>query len=201
MRNLATEAAEPRLIANLVRGAARHDQRCWEQLVERFSRLVWAIARNFDLRDADAADVSQTVWLRLAENLDRIEQPERVGTWLATTTRRECLRVKRLSARAVPTDDFESVDVDAGHQANGADLPTLLTARDALVWKAFSGLPEREKTLLLLLLQDPPLSYRDISDTLSMPIGSIGPTRARTLAGLRRRIEALGISGTDVRSP
>lgn len=184
-------------VAALVRGAATDDEQCWASLVDRFSGLVWCIARSFALGDADAADVSQTVWLRLAENLNRIEQPERVGAWLATTARRESMRVKRLAGRMVPVDDVETVNSDRLGESPAADMPALVDLRDALVWRAFASLPERGRTLLLLLLADPPLSYHEISETLGMPIGSIGPTRARTLAHLRERVEALGISAQD----
>jgi RNA polymerase sigma factor (sigma-70 family) len=184
-------------VAALVRGAATDDEQCWASLVDRFSGLVWSIARSFTLGDADAADVSQTVWLRLAENLNRIEQPERVGAWLATTTRRESMRVKRLAGRMVPVDDVETAKSDRLAESPAADMPALVDLRDALVWRAFASLPERGRTLLLLLLADPPLSYHEISETLGMPIGSIGPTRARTLAHLRERVEALGISAQD----
>jgi RNA polymerase sigma factor (sigma-70 family) len=184
-------------VAALVRGAATDDEQCWASLVDRFSGLVWSIARSFTLGDADAADVSQTVWLRLAENLNRIEQPERVGAWLATTTRRESMRVKRLAGRMVPVDDVETAKSDRLAESPAADMPALVDLRDTLVWRAFASLPERGRTLLLLLLADPPLSYHEISETLGMPIGSIGPTRARTLAHLRERVEALGISAQD----
>ncbi len=185
-------------VAALVRGAATDDEQCWASLVDRFSGLVWYIARSFALGDADAADVSQTVWLRLAENLNRIEQPERVGAWLATTARRESMRVKRLAGRMVPVDDVETAKSDPLGESPAADMPALVDLRDALVWRAFASLPERGRTLLLLvLLADPPLSYQEISETLGMPIGSIGPTRARTLADLRERVEALGISAED----
>src|SRR6202034_4089077 len=65
----------------------------WENLIRRFGGLVASIARRCRLNDADVAEVCQTTWLRLVENLDRIEQPERIGAWLATTSRRESLRI------------------------------------------------------------------------------------------------------------
>jgi DNA-directed RNA polymerase specialized sigma24 family protein len=86
-------------IALFVKGAAVGEQAAWDALVDRFGPTVWAIARAHRLNPSDAADVSQTTWLRLVENLHRIEQPERVGAWLATTARRESLRVLRLASR------------------------------------------------------------------------------------------------------
>ncbi|HLY48738.1 MAG TPA: sigma-70 family RNA polymerase sigma factor, partial [Solirubrobacteraceae bacterium] len=94
-------------MAELVRRATQGDQQAWNGLVDRFAATVWAIARAHRLNEASAADVSQTTWLRLVEHLDTIKQPERVGAWLATTARRESLRVLRVSARQVPTgEDF-----------------------------------------------------------------------------------------------
>ena len=85
-------AVEQMDLAELVRAAAKGDQRAWEGLIGRFGGLVWSVARAHGLSRADAADVSQTAWLRLVEHLDRLRDPERVGTWLASTTRHEALR-------------------------------------------------------------------------------------------------------------
>src|SRR5215469_15461018 len=90
-------------IADLVRAAANGESKGWDALVDRFAPTVWAVARAHRLSAADAADVSQTTWMRLVENLHRIDQPERVGAWLATTARRESLRVLRLASRQTPT--------------------------------------------------------------------------------------------------
>ena len=172
-------------IAALVQAAAAGDQQAWNGLVDKFASTVWAIARGYRLNAADAADVSQTTWLRLVENLHRIEQPERVGAWLATTTRREALRVLRLAGRQIPNgDDFEVLPDIA--TSVSPDRGLLATERDRLVTELVEQLPERSQLLLRLLSADSPLSYRDISEALAMPIGSIGPTRARALEQLRR---------------
>jgi RNA polymerase sigma factor (sigma-70 family) len=90
-------------VASLVRAAAAGDEAAWGALVERFTPLLWATTRSYRLDRARAADVVQTCWLRLVENLDRVQEPERVGAWLATTARRECLRALRLEGRELPT--------------------------------------------------------------------------------------------------
>jgi RNA polymerase sigma factor (sigma-70 family) len=172
-------------IAVLVRAAAAGDHHAWNGLVDKFASTVWAIARGYRLNAADAADVSQTTWLRLVENLNRIEQPERVGAWLATTTRREALRVLRMAGRQIPNgDDFEVLPDIA--TSVSPDRGLLASERDRLVSELVEQLPVRSQLLLRLLSADSPLSYRDISEALSMPIGSIGPTRARALEQLRR---------------
>ncbi len=76
----------------MVQRAAQGDQRAWEQLVDWYGRLIWAMTRDFKLSDSDATDASQATWLRLLEHIDRLDHPERVGSWLAATARNECLR-------------------------------------------------------------------------------------------------------------
>jgi RNA polymerase sigma factor (sigma-70 family) len=170
-------------VADAVRRAAKGDQRAWDALVAAFGRMVWAVATGHRLGPADAGEVSQTTWLRLVEHLDRIEQPERLGGWLATTARRESLRLIKLRSREFPTDDESRLD-------HAGDAPTPETValdheRDADVRRAFSELPERCRLLLhLVVVVKPP--YAEVAAALDMPIGSIGPTRARCLERLRR---------------
>lgn len=174
--------------AALVRAAAEGDQAAWNALVQRFGGLVWSIARAHRLNAADAADVSQTAWLRLVENLGRIRDPDRVGAWLATTSRNECLRVIRRSGRQVPTDLDAEVELEADEvAAPPVDAGLLTGERDAELWRAFSSISERCQGLLRLLIADPPPSYDEVGALLDMPVGSIGPTRARCLEHLRRK--------------
>ena len=91
--------------APLLEAAAAGDAEAWSQLVERYNRLVWSVARGFRLSLADTADVCQTTWLRLIENLDRIQDPDHLAGWLATTARREALRLIRKQQREQPVED------------------------------------------------------------------------------------------------
>jgi RNA polymerase sigma factor (sigma-70 family) len=168
-------------LPTLVAAAARSDQVAWNTLVDRFSGLVWHVVRGFRLPDAVAEDAYQTTWLRLTEHLDRIRQPESLAGWLARTARNECLRTIRLSQREHLTDDTD--DTDDG--SPGLDARQLTSERDAVLWAAFGTLGDRCQELLRLLLADPPIPYETISEMLDMPIGSIGPTRARCLQKLR----------------
>src|SRR5215467_8251764 len=92
-------------IAGWVRGAAGGDRRAWERLVDQYARLIWSITAEFKLIESDAADVAQTTWLRLLEHIDRIEYPDRVGSWLAATARNECLRSLAARKRVVLAQD------------------------------------------------------------------------------------------------
>ena len=167
----------------LVRAAADGRQAAWDELVDRFSGLLWAVARGHRLGHADAEDVVQTCWLRLAEHLGRIEHPERLGGWLATTARNECLGVLRRGARELMVEDDEKLggstdpDVTAG---------LVERERGTALWSAFSRLDERCQLLLRVLMADEPPSYQAVSESLEMPIGAIGPTRQRCLDKLRR---------------
>ncbi|MDA8045589.1 MAG: sigma-70 family RNA polymerase sigma factor [Actinomycetota bacterium] len=191
------DAIDGAALTFLVQAAAGGDQSAWNILVERFASTVWAIARGHRLNSADAADVFQTTWLRLLEHLDRIEHPERVGAWLATTARRECLRLLRMAGRQVPNgDDFDVLPDPSSNRSPDRDLVT--NERRELVNQLVDQLPARSQLLLRLLSADSPLSYREISEALSMPIGSIGPTRARALEQLRRIALASGLDLEDV---
>jgi RNA polymerase sigma factor (sigma-70 family) len=166
----------------LVRAAAAGDQSAWNELVERFERLVWATTRAYRLSRSDAADVAQTVWLRLVENLDRIRDPERLGAWLATTARRESLRYIRLHGREQLSDD---ADVFEAPSDDPLEVALLTEERDTALWTAFAKLSERCQTLLRLLVSEDEPSYETIGAALDMPIGAIGPTRMRCLDRLR----------------
>lgn len=175
--------------ADLVRSAADGDEEAWRALVDRYARSVWAVVRSHRLRTGDAADVYQTTWLRLVENLDRIAQPERIGSWLVTTARREALRLLRVRQREVPDPDAHDPGPD--HRPGPEDVVVLDDER-AAVARAFDRLSTRCQLLLRLWLQDSHRGNADIAAQLGTPVGSVGPTRARCLAHLRRLLEESG---------
>jgi RNA polymerase sigma factor (sigma-70 family) len=172
---------------HLLARAAHGDQAAWDQLVDRYGRLVWSVARSFGLDEATAGDVSQTVWLRLVEHCAGIRDPDRLPGWLATTTRREALRVLRNSRRQQPSELTRTAADPT------APLPDELLLDDELsrtVAVAFRQLPERCRQLLRLLTAVPRLDYRTISGVIDRPVGSIGPTRARCLERLRHLMDS-----------
>jgi RNA polymerase sigma factor (sigma-70 family) len=176
-------------VTRLVRWAAAGDTGAWEQLVDRYGRLIWSITRDFKLVESDAADVFQTTWMRLIEHIDRIEHADRVGSWLAATARNECLRCLALHKRLVLATEDVVLDGPAAHEA-GIDEALLADERAQIVREAMTQLPRRWQRLMELLMADPPVSYAEISDELGLPVGSIGPTRGRCLARLRVLLEA-----------
>lgn len=177
------------VIAGLVRGAAAGDRRSWERLVDQFARLIWSITADFKLTESDAADVAQTTWLRLLEHIDRIEYPDRVGSWLAATARNECLRSLAARKRVVLAHDDEMLTGVVASEPE-VDERILADERDQVVRNALSRLPGRSQRLLELLMADPPRSYAETSNEMGLPVGSIGPTRGRCLAQLRVLLQA-----------
>jgi RNA polymerase sigma factor (sigma-70 family) len=177
-----------------VRAAAAGDARAWEQLVDRYSSLLWSICRTYRLSPEEAADVVQLTWLRLLENLERIRDPRRLAGWLATTCRRECMAVLRQSRSSVTTEN-ERMDRLLGGDPP-ADEPILTAEQFAILWEAFHRLSEWCQRVLRALVVDPenrPPSYRLVAAKLQVPVGSLGPTRARCLSQLRKLLDNGGI--------
>jgi RNA polymerase sigma factor (sigma-70 family) len=176
------ESSTEELLAAAVCGS----QGAWDLLVDRYARLVWSIARSFRLSDADAADVSQTTWLRLVEKLSTIADPDRLAGWLATTARREAIRVLHKQDREVPAlDGTDEIDEDERHDP---EAQALVQDEYRELWNAFAALSERCRTLLRVLAVSPLDSYAQVARALGMAIGSIGPTRARCLDRLRTQL-------------
>jgi RNA polymerase sigma factor (sigma-70 family) len=174
-------------VAYLLSAAGSGDGHAWDELVDRYNRLVWAVIRSFGLDHATAADVSQTVWLRLVENCGNIRDPQRLPGWLATTARREALRVLRGQRRQQPSDSV----LDAADRLT--PLPDEMLLDDELsreVYAAFRQLSEQCQRLLRLLTTEPPLDYATVGVLIGRPVGSIGPTRARCLDHLRRLLDS-----------
>jgi RNA polymerase sigma factor (sigma-70 family) len=179
---------------DLVAQVRAGDERAWVRLTDRYTNLLWSVARAMRLDRADAADAVQTTWLRLIERLDSLREPEHLGSWLVTTARRECLATLRRGARVRTglSDGWKELpDV-----TDPLDEALLREERDVALWQAFGRLNARCQTLLRALMADPPPSYAEVSQALGLPVGSIGPTRQRCLNTLREVMAApLGSPG------
>jgi RNA polymerase sigma factor (sigma-70 family) len=183
---------DPRVVA-LVTRASGGDQDAWHELVDRYAPLVYTICTRYRLSNHDIEDVGQNVWLLLVEQLGKLREPAALPGWLATTTARECLRVVTIASKAdrlsMGLDDSLLFVDDAV-----IDEELLLAERNAALRAAFAELPSRCQQLLSMLISDPPYSYTEINAKLGIPVGSIGPQRARCLDRLRRSssLTALG---------
>ena len=188
----AVTTGEPSLSV-LVADAAAGDELAYAALVERFSGLVWSVTRAFRLSRDDAADAYQTTWLRFVEHIGHIREPERVASWLATTTRRQCLVILDRAGRSVPTE-FDDNQLPWPDETAELDAELDAGQSQAALQRAFDDLPERGRARLQVLAADPAPSYAQAAAALDMPVGSIGPTRARCLARLRRSPQLVRIS-------
>lgn len=179
--------------AALLQACREGDAEAWELLVRRYQRLIYAIPRRAGLGEDLAAEVFQHVCVMLLEHIARIERPERLGAWLATTARRESWRMLRRQGATTPLPED-----DEGKLTSFPD-PALLPdellehlERQQAVRQALAGLDERCRQLLTLLFYRPdPPPYAEIAAAMGVPEGSIGPTRGRCLQRLRRALEKL----------
>ena len=170
-------------ITDLVTCAAHGDEQAWDALVERYAPLVWSICRRYRLSDADTHDVGQSVWLGLVSHLGKLRDPAALPGWLATTTRRECGKVRLAAQAAGYVLDAEATP---DGQTGMAEQELLLAERHAALREALTRLTPSCQRLIALLIEDPPVPYAQISARLGIPVGSIGPCRSRCLDKLRR---------------
>lgn len=158
----------------------------WDGILRRYGKLVSAIVRSFRLQDADTLDAIQMTWLRLAENAHSIQFPERLGGWLATTARRECLHIL---CQAKHTPDLIDVlsetlaDSSEGPEQHVIDVDTKRT-----LLKLVDELSPRRQMLLRMLFADESLPYAEVSRVSGIPLGGIGPTRTRALRQLQAKL-------------
>jgi RNA polymerase sigma factor (sigma-70 family) len=188
----------PSPATELVRRAIAGDPDAWTTIVRRYEGLLWSVARGFRLNTDQAADAVQVTWLRLFENIDKIRDHERLTGWLSVTMRRECIRAYRDRPDERLVGDLAELtftDVD------GADVDVLRAERDRLLWAGVDALPARQRDLLHALFDEPTSSYDQVSATLNLPVGSIGPIRMRALRSLHRILEAADVLDADLVSP
>lgn len=179
-------------LAGLTASALAGDRAAWEELVDRLSATAWSAVRRVDMPAEDRKDAFASTFLRLYERLGSVNDPERLHGWVATTARREALAIARARRRETPV---ELVDA---HLAPAPDLAVDRVVDGELssaLRAAFRRLPEACQRLLALLCADPPPSYVEVCRLLDMRIGSIGPTRQRCLAKLRRMPELQAFGG------
>jgi RNA polymerase sigma factor (sigma-70 family) len=183
-------------LTGVVAAAAAGDERAWEALYRRFDPTLRRVARGFRLSSHEVEDALQATWLRAFRNLHRLENPAAIGGWLVTTARRESQRVLQLATREVPTehaigDEVHDLDSHADHD------PLAAAERSAAIHAALDSLPARERTLLTLLSREPAPSYEEAAAELGVPLGSVGPTRGRALARLRRHPRLRALRGPE----
>ena len=187
---------DPDLDARLVARCVEGDARAWEALVRRHERLVYAIGRSYRLGDEDMGDVFQDVFAALLKGMPRLRDGRTLVRWLSSTTERiartTALRRRREAAREDREEETIARLEDSG-EAVGADLERV--ERQHQVRMALGAVSDRCRRLLeALYYEDPTPSYGELSQRLGVPIGSLGPTRARCMERLKGQLEE---SSTD----
>ncbi len=175
--------------------AANED--AWHELVARYRRLVYAIAIRAGLDEDLAGEVFQRTFALLVEQLYRIERPDRIRSWLVTTASREA---RRMHQRQLREPGSQEADLNTPDRQALPDQVLVELEEQHLVRTTMAQLDERCRALLTLLFYRPDVPpYAEIAAQLGISEGSIGPTRARCLAKLRRELQVAGWSVADVR--
>jgi len=195
-------------IEDLVHGAREGDQDCWRELVLQHQPIIDAVTRRYRLGHEDAADVSQTVWLQLTSHLDSIREPRALPGWIKVTAEREAFRLIRIGRRTTslePIADFyegqaSPAELRFSSSVEEIDTDLLRTEEQAAIRAGLATLKANQRDLLLMLVAEPAVPYAQISTELGLPIGSIGPTRARCLRKLQSApsVQALLTTGDEV---
>ncbi|RSM50440.1 sigma-70 family RNA polymerase sigma factor [Actinoplanes sp. ATCC 53533] len=162
-----------------------------DRFVRQFERLVWWTVRSFRLAESDAEDVVQNTWLRAFEHLEDVRDPERVSSWLVTIARRECLKVMRTGKREVPGLEQQAEQRD--ERAPHPEKAVLDARMNDLLWQHVNSLPDSSRALMVALSSNDAPAYADLARRRGIPIGSIGPTRMRSLRKLRSSLERAGL--------
>lgn len=190
MRRKNERTPDPSRISGLLELCREGHKESWEKVIRTFSPLVWTVARSHRLSDSDCEDVYQLTWQRLLENLDKITQPERLGTWLVTVARREALLHANRARLLVCAEDPQQWDRQPGPVEATPENQVVDRTGHELVLAEIRKLPEQQQALIGMLFTDPPLPYETISRDLGLPRGSIGPMRKRILRRIRDGVHA-----------
>jgi RNA polymerase sigma factor (sigma-70 family) len=164
--------------------ARQGDGSAWGEVVVRYRGLVSSVVRAYRLQDADARDAEQRTWLRLVEHLGSLRDPDRLGGWLATTASRECLRILREGQTLVGLEMDAVPTTEPGVEEQVIDADTA-----ARLWQIVATLPPRGRTIMRALFADEPRPYAEVARATGIPIGSLGPSRARLIDRVRRTFD------------
>lgn len=181
--------------AELVPAAVAGDQAAWEEIVRRYTRLLLAVLRPYRLTSGETEDVAQTVWLRVVERLVDLREPRALPQWIITTARREAIHVAARAARMEPTDPQDPAWLSRLVSPDEAAEELVRNERHLALLEGFASLNPRQRQLMVLLSQDPPVPYAEISRLTGIPPGAIGPTRARALERLREAPSVQALHG------
>ena len=178
--------------AKLIKECLRNNEEGWRALVDRHGRLVASIPRRLGIPPEDSADIFQSVFLDLFNELPRLREPGSLQAWLIRVTTHKCYRWRRERKLQTATRDSTALET-LGEDAPGisemmAALETEQTVRDAITL-----LPLRCREMIeLLFFEHPPLSYKEVAKRLRLATGSIGFIRGRCLQRMKEILQKKG---------
>jgi RNA polymerase sigma factor (sigma-70 family) len=197
MRRLKWRPVRVTLRRRTSRAARKGDDDAWEQIIARYPSLINAVCRRHRLASYEAPDVSQYVWMQLVRHINKLREPRALCGWISATATHRCYEILRTHKRSVIVDPLAIGSFDlVGTAAKSTDSEGLFSTDDDLlraeqrhaVRQALAELTETQQQLLLLLVADPPVPYSEISRRMNLPVGSIGPTRARLVRKLQKSV-------------
>lgn len=182
----------------LLARAQAGDSWAWHEIVQRFDASIRGVVRAHALDAPTGRDMVQQTWLTAVTHLGTVRSSDTLGGWLRTIARRECRRtIARRRRELAQQRHFgvvsDNVELEVCSEEPTPEDEALTAERRALLRAAWQNIPARDRALLTLLMDEPRRPYAEISRDTGLPVGSIGPTRARCLARLRVQLAALGI--------
>lgn len=188
-------ASDSELISACLKGNAS----AWDALIGRYAALIYSLSLRMGLSQSDAEDIFQDICVTLLNHLGDLRNTERLSSWLISTTKREIWRMQRRRGAKLTSElkegEWEMENAPSVHaqEAASPEADVVALEEQQLVREGLAQLAERCRRLLTLLyVDDPPASYTEVSEVLGLPVGSIGPTRARCLQNLRKLLDQLG---------
>lgn len=178
--------------AEMVRAAKTGDNVAWTRLIEQFDHKLRRTVRPYRLTAQDVDEVVQRTWVKLYEHIGTLRDESAIGGWLMTTVRREALRILQCGVREQLTD---ALDIERVDEHGGPEREVLERELSGALTRAVGSLPDRQRKLMTLIAGNADADYRQIGEELDMPIGSIGPIRARSLRRLQRDPQLQSLAG------
>jgi RNA polymerase sigma factor (sigma-70 family) len=174
---------------DLIRRCRQGSRGAWQQLLNKYERLVYSIPLRYGLSRDDAADIAQITFTILIQSLDNLSEDSRLGSWLATVARRHTWRLLERNRREIASERLEGADLVESAVLLGKSDADSIEHWELTEWldAALSKISAACRELLLALYFQPEgSSYAEVAERLGMPVGSIGPRRARCLKSLRQ---------------
>jgi len=179
----------------LVRSCIQGDPKAWEDLIDKYKRLIFSIPIKYGASPADAADIFQSVCIEVVNCLPQLKNVQSLRSWLITVTVRQSYRWKKKQSNHIELDAMEP-DIAAGIASTPPAETLFQIEEEQIVREVVAKLEPRHRELVqLLFFEQPPLPYAEVARRMGLATGSIGFMRGRCLDKLRKALAEFGFSG------